>query len=214
MSFPQISIKNTDIKRAKKLKSDLSILKKSILNFTPRNYSQRRFNTIRIRIFPFSRKENCDEFYIMQKNKKYLCLNSSLLSRRYYSALQYALHGIAHSFCFLKHDISEEVFCEYVSYSILTEFLKNKGEKFKRRIIKSTMKVSSKEYNNYYRAARKLEKKKKEFLKKLNSRAKSRKLSKKKEKRVFSRLLKMRRIDDNDPTDNSIELERGFRKIK
>jgi len=212
MTFPQIGIKNTDVNRAKKLKTDLSILKKSILNFAPRNYSPKRLDTIRIRIFPFSRKENCDEFYIIQKNKKYLCLNSRLLSNRYYSALQHALHGIVHSFCFLRHDISEEVFCEYVSYSILNESLKNKGEKFKRRIIKSVMKVSAKDYNNYFRAARKIEKKKKGFLKKLNSKAKSRKLSKRKEKRVFSRLLKMRRVD-NDPIDNSIELEKGFRKV-
>jgi len=213
MTFPQISIKNTDIKRTKKLKADLSLLKKSILNFAPRNYSPKRFNTLRIRIFPFSRKENCDEFYIIQKNKKYLCLNSHLLSRRYYSALQYILHGITHSFCFLRHDISEEVFCEYVSYSILNEFLKKKGEKFKRRIIKSVMKVSTKEYNNYYRAARKLEKKRKGVLRRLNSKAKSRKLSRRKEKRVFSRLLKMRKIDDNDPINNSIELETRFRKL-
>jgi len=213
MEFPHISVKNTDIKRARKLKSDLSLLKKSIINFAPRNYSPKRLNTIRIRIFTFHKKENCDEFYIVKKNKKYLCLNSCLLSRRYYSALQYALHGIAHSFCFLKHDISEEVFCEYISYSILNEFLKEKGEKFKRRIIKSVMKVSPKDYNNYYRSARKLEKKKNGFLKKLNSKAKSRKLSKRKEKMVFSRLLKMRRIDDNDSIDNSIDLEKGFRRI-
>lgn len=211
--FPQISIKKTDRVRARKLKKDLSLLRNSILDFTPRNYSPRRLDTIRIRIFPFSRKENCDEFFIIKGNKKYLCLNSNLLSRRYYSTLQYALHGIAHSFCFLRHDISEELFCEYVSYSILNEFLEDKGEKFKRRIIKSVMKTSTKEYNNYSRAARKLENKKKGFLKKLNSRAKSRKLSKRREKRVLSRLLKMRRIDDNNLIDNSIQLEKGFRKV-
>jgi len=211
--FPQISIKNTDLNRAKRLKTDLSSLKKIIHNFIPRNYLFKRLNTLRIRIFPFSKKENCNEFYIRQKNKKYLCLNSCLLSRRYYSALQYTLHGIAHSFCFLRHDISEEVFCEYVSYSILNEFLKDKGEKFRRRIIRSIMKISGRDYNNYYRAARKLDKKNKGFLKKLNSKAKNKKLSKRKEKRVFSRLLKMRRIDDNDLTDNSLELEKGFRKL-
>ena len=150
--------------------------------------------------------------YVIQKNKKYLCLNSCLLSRRYYSALQYILHGMAHSFCFLRHDISEEVFCEYVAYSVLNEFLKEKGEKFKRRIIKSVMKVSTKEYNNLFRAARKLEKRKKGFLKKLNSRAKSRKLSKRKEKLVFSRLLKMRRIDEKDAF-RTLELEKGFKKV-
>jgi len=213
MSFPQMSIKNTDINRANRLKTDLSLLKETIHNFVPKNYSTKRLNTLRIRIFPFPRKENCNEFYILQKNKKYLCLNSYLLSRRYYSALQYILHGIAHSFCFLRHDISEEVFCEYVSYTILNEFLKDKGEKFRRRIIRSIMKISGRDYNNYYRAARKLDKRNKDFLKKLNSKAKNKKLSKRKEKRVFSRLLKMRRIDDNDLTDNSLELEKGFRKL-
>jgi len=77
-------------------------------------------------------------------------------------------------------------FCEehadYVAYSVL------------RRINKSVMRVSTKEYNHYSRAARKLEKKRKGFLKKLKSKAKSRKLSKRKEKLVFSRLLKMRKI--------------------
>ena len=208
-----MSIKNTDINRANRLKTDLSLLKETIHNFVPKNYSTKRLNTLRIRIFPFPRKENCNEFYILQKNKKYLCLNSYLLSRRYYSALQYILHGIAHSFCFLRHDISEEVFCEYVSYTILNEFLKDKGEKFRRRIIRSIMKISGRDYNNYYRAARKLDKRNKDFLKKLNSKAKNKKLSKRKEKRVFSRLLKMRRIDDNDLADNSIELEKGFRKL-
>lgn len=75
------------------------------------------------------------------------------------------------------------------------------------------MKISGRDYNNYYRAARKLDKRNKDFLKKLNSKAKNKKLSKRKEKRVFSRLLKMRRIDDNDLTDNSLELEKGFRKL-
>jgi hypothetical protein len=213
MKFPQVSIKNTDTNQAKRLKNDIFFLKKSMISFIPRNYSPERLNTLRIRIFPFSRKENCNEFYIRQKSKKYVCLNSNLLSKRYYSALQYTLHGMAHSFCFLRHDISEEVFCEYVSYSILNEFLNGKGDKFKRRIIKSIMKVSPRDYNNYYRVARKIDKKKKGFLRKLNSKAKNKKLSKKKEKRVFSKLLKMRRLDDNDITDNSIELERGFRKI-
>ena len=213
MKFPQISIKDTDKTRAKRLKNDLFLLKSSITEFMPRNYSKDRLDTIRIRIFPFSRRENCDEFYLIQNNKKYICLNSCLVSRRYYSALQYILHGIAHSFCFLKHDISEELFCEYVSYSILNEFLKGKGMKFKRRIMKSVMKVSTKEYNNLFRAARKLEKKNKGFLKKLNSKAKSRKLSKRKEKQVFSRLLKMRRIDEKDDNFKMLELEKGFKKI-
>jgi hypothetical protein len=213
MKFPQVSIKNTDLNNAKRLKNDLLFLNESIVDFIPRNYSINSLNTLRIRIFPFSRGENCNEFYVIQKNRRYVCLNSRLLSKRYYSALQYILHGIAHSFCFLRHDISEEVFCEYVSYSIMNEFLNKKGEKFKRRIIKSIMKVSPKDYNNYYRVARKIDEKREGFLKKLNSKAKNKRLSRRKEKTVFSRLLKLRRIDDNDSRDNSIELEEEFRKI-
>jgi len=213
MIFPQISIKNTDINRAKKLKKDLISVKRYILNFAPKNYSLNHLNSLRIRIFPFSRKENCDEYFIIQKQKKYVCLNSRLLSRRYYSAFQYLLHGIAHSFCFLRNDISEEVFCEYVSNSILREFLNDTGKKFTRRIIKSVMNNSEREYNNYLRAARKLEERKKDAMKKLNSRAKNRKLSKRREKMVFSRLLKMRRIKEKDSDFKTPGLEKGFRKI-
>ncbi len=213
MKFPQVCIKNTDLNAAKRLKNDLLFLNKSIIDFIPKKYSISKLNTLRIRIFPFSREENCNEFYITQKNRRYVCLNARLLSKRYYSALQYSLHGIAHSFCFLRHDISEEVFCEYVSYSIINEFLNKKGENFKRRIIQSIMKVSPKNYNNYYRVARKIDEKKKGFLKKLNSNAKNKRLSKRKEKKVFSRLLKLRRIADNDTSDDSIELEKGFKKL-
>jgi len=213
MRFPQIKIKDVDTTRAKKLKEDLLEIKRSILNFAPSNYTLHRLNGLRIRIYPFPRKESSNEYFIVHKRKKYVCLNSCLLSRRYYSAFQSLLHGIAHSFCFLKHDISEEVFCEFVSYSILREFLKDKGKKFTRRIMKSVMNDSPKEYNSYYRAGRKLERKEKNALVKLNSKAKNRKLSKKREKLVFSRLLKMRRIDDKDSSFDTPELEKGFKRV-
>lgn len=208
--FPQIKIKDADIPRAKQLKNDLFTIKRSILNFAPRNYNLRRLNGLRIRIFPFT-EEDCNEYFIIKDRKKYICLNARLLSRRYYASLQYVLHGIAHSFCYLRGGVSEEVFCEFVSYSILKEFLRKKGEKFTRRTVKSVMKVSSKDYNTYFRAGRKLDERKKDILLKLNSRAKSKKLSKKKERQMFSKLLKFKKIDDSP--DDAPELEKGFRRI-
>ncbi|MDI6826258.1 MAG: hypothetical protein QMD36_03635 [Candidatus Aenigmarchaeota archaeon] len=214
MKFPQIKIKYAQVSRAKQLKNDLLQLKNSILDFAPKNYTVHRLNGLRIRIFPFSREENCNEYFFIKNRKKYVCLNSRLLLKSYYTSLQYLLHGIAHSFCHLREDISEEVFCEYVSYAILQEFLRKKGEKFRRRIVKSIMNASPREYNTYFRVGRKLEKKEKKILLKLNSRAKNRKLSKKEEKLVFSRLLKLKKIDDNDESCNdACELEKGFKKV-
>jgi len=211
MIFPQMKIKDSDVSRAKQLKNDLFTVKRSILNFAPRNYNLHRLNGLRVRIFPFTKEENCNEYFIINRRKKYVCLNARLLSRRYYAALQYVLHGIAHSFCYLRGGISEEVFCEFVSYSILKEFLEKKGGNFARRIIKSVMKVSSKDYNTYFRAGRKLDGRKKDILLKLNSKAKSKKLSRKKEKQMFSKLLKFKKIDDSP--DDAPELEKGFRRI-
>jgi len=213
MRYPEIKIKDVDITRSKQLKKDLLGLKKPILDFIPKNYNPRRLNNLRIRVFPFPRKENCNEYFFTRNRKKYICLNARLLPRNYYASLQYALHGIAHSFCFLNNDISEEVFCEFVSYSILREFLKEKGEKFSRRIIKSVMNASPREYNVYFRAGRKLDEKKKNMLLKMNSKAKNRKLSRKKEKLVFSRLLKLKKINEDDSFDDVPELEKGFKKV-
>lgn len=214
MTFPQMKIKNVQVSRPKQLKKDLLVLKNSILDFAPKNYTVHRLNGLRIRIFPFPKEENCNEYFFIKNRKKYVCLNSKLLSRNYYASLQYLLHGIAHSFCHLREDISEEVFCEYVSYSILQEFLKKKGENFRRRIVKSIMNASPREYNTYFRVGRKLVKNEKKLLLKLNSRAKNRKLSKKREKLVFSRLLKLKKLDDNDDSyDEAPELEKGFKIV-
>ena len=213
--FPQIKIKSKDVidfNRVKRLKKDLRILKNYILSYGPSEFNYGKLKRLRIRIFKFSRKEGCNEFFIINRNKKYVCLNSSLLNRTYYAALLHTLHGIAHSFCHLKDEIGEEAFCEYVSYSILKEFLKDKGKRFRRKIIRGIMEKSPKNYNKYYRAARKLEKKNEGVMVRMNNQSKNRKLSKKEQRKLFYKLTKLSQIDDDDSSDIP-ELERRFRKV-
>jgi len=112
----------------------------------------------------------------------------------------------------LKDEIGEEAFCEYVSYSILKEFLKNKSKRFRRKIIREIMKRSPKNYNKYYRAARKLEKKREGTMLRMNSQSKNRKISKKKQRKLFYKLTRVSQIEDYDSGDIP-ELERGFRKV-
>ena len=215
--FPQIKIKSKDVddlNRVKRLKKDLKTLKNDILSYAPSNFNLGKLNRLRIRIFKFSRKEVYNEFFIIDGNKKYVCLNSTLFNRRYYAALLHTLHGIAHSFCYLKDEIAEEAFCEYVSYSILKEFLKNKGKKFRRKIIRETMEESPNDYNKYYRAARKLEKKSEGIMLKMNSQSKNRKISKKEQRKLFYKLTKVSEIEDLDSSESDIpELEKWFRKV-
>ena len=213
--FPQIKIKSKDLidfSRVKQLKKDLKTLKNGILSYTPSDFNSSKLNRLRIRIFKFSRKEGCNEFFIIDWNRRYVCLNSSLLNRNYHAALLHTLHGIAHTFCHLKDEIGEEAFCEYVSYSILKEFLKNKGKKFRRRIIQGIMKKSPKNYNKYYRAARKLEKKREGTMLRMNNQSKNRKISKKEQRKLFYKLTRLSQIEDDDSSDIP-ELERGFRKV-
>lgn len=213
--FPQIKIKSKDIvdlSRVKRLKYDLRNLKDDILSYAPSNFNSGKLNRLRIRIFKFSRIEGCNEFFILNGNKKYVCLNSSLFNRNYYSALLHTLHGIAHSFSYLKDEIAEEAFCEYVSYSILKEFLKNKGKKFRRKIIRGIMKKSPENYNKYYRAARKLEKKSEGIMLKMNNQSKNRKISKKKQRKLFYKLTRLSQIEDDDSSDIP-ELEKRFKKV-
>jgi hypothetical protein len=214
--FPQIKIKSKDvddIQRVRRLKRDLKKLKENILSYAPSNFNYGKLSRLRIRIFKFSRKEDCNEFFVIVGNKKYVCLNASLLNRRYYDSLLYTLHGISHSFCHLKDEIAEEAFCEFVAYSLLKQIINPIGKKFSRRIIRGIMRQSPKEYNTYYRAARKLEKKNKGIMLMLNVKAKNRKISKKKERRIFYRLVKLRKVGKDDSSDEIPELERGFRKI-
>jgi len=213
--FPQIKIKSKDVvdlSRVKRLKSDLRSLKNDILHYSPSDFNSGKLNRLMIRIFKFSRNERCNEFFLLDGNKKYVCLNSSLLNRRYYAALMHTLHGIAHSFCHLKDEIGEEAFCEYVSYSILKEFLKNKGKRFRRKTICGIMKKSPKNYNKYFRAARKLEKKNEGVMLRMNSQSKNRKISKKKQRKLFYKLTRVSKIEVDD-SSNTPELERGFRKV-
>jgi len=213
-AFPQIKIKSKDVvdlNRVKKLKNDLRTLKKDIISYIPSDFNYGKLKRLRIRIFKFSRQEKCNEFFIINWNRKYVCLNSCLLNRRYHAALLHTLHGIAHSFSHLKDDIGEEAFCEYVSYSILQEFLKKKGNRFRRKIIRGIMKKSPKDYNKYYRAARKLEKKKEGIMLKMNNQSKNRKISKKKQRKLFYKLTKLSQIEDD--SSDIPELEKGFRKI-
>jgi hypothetical protein len=212
--FPQIKYKDCSKEQVKRLEQDLMKVKKSILGYSPPDFNRGKLERIRFRIFKFPREENCNEFFILDGNKKYVCLNSSLLKKRYYTALQHVLHGITHHFSKFRTEISDEVFCEFVSYSIIKELLDKKGKKFQRRIIKSIMNSSPKDYNAYYRIAKKLEKKEEGFLLKLNRKVKNRKVSKKKEKQIFTRYLKTKTETYDYVVKEIPELERGFRACK
>jgi len=198
--------------RVRNINSDLNALLPQMDNFTPGYFDPRRIGRLKIRIFPFDKKENCNEFFATKRNKKYVCLNSKLLKRRYFTGLQYLLHGIAHSFCFLKDEIAEEAFCEFVSYKILENFLQKKGEAYKRRIIRSVMRSSNKDYNIYFRAAKRVSENDPEKLLKLNTKSKNRKVSQKHVKRIFYKLVKRKNIDP-DEDEKIPNLEKGFRKI-
>ena len=75
------------------------------------------------------------------------------------------------------------------------------------------MKESPKDYNNYYRIARKLDEKDGGFLLKLNKKSKNKSISKKNENRIFTRFLKIK-IEKYDYVIKELpELEKGFRKV-
>ena len=213
--FPQMKIKSKDVvdlNKVKRLKKDLRTLKSNILAYAPSDFNSGKLNRLRFRIFKFSGKERCNEFFTIDWNRRYVCLNSCMLNRRYYTALLHTLHGIAHSYCYLKDEIGEEAFCEYVSYYILKEFLKDKGRIFHRKIIRGIMRKSPKNYNKYYRAARKLEKKNEGIMLKMNSQSRNRKISKKKQRKLFYKLTRVKQLGQDDSSDIP-ELERGFRKV-
>lgn len=215
-AFPEIRVMAKDLdglERARRLKHDLMESKEDIMAYAPSDFNYGKLNRLRIRIFKFSRKEGCNEFFTPVGNKKYVCLNACMLNRKYHAAILYMLHGIGHSFCHLRDEVAEEAFCELVSYSVLNKFLGNRGKEFSRRIIRGIMNKSPSNYNIYYRAARKLEKKKPGIMKKLNERAKNRKISKKKVRKIFYRLMKFRKLEKDGEYDKIPELERGFRKI-
>lgn len=201
--------------RARQLAADLEALKGSILDFAPLNVDSRYLKRTKIRIFPFSRSEEGNEYFIKKGRKRYVCLNANILKKKYWAALQFLIHGIAHSFCHLRDDIGEEAFCEWVAYSVVKNRAQKKGENFSRRILKSIMRLSSPAYKAFYRAAKRLEEKDPNYLIALNNRAKHRKIRKSMEKRIISRALKTKRHRNLKELDASIpKLEKGFRKVR
>lgn len=201
-----------DRTRAGKLAQALCQLELLMLNFG--KISGRNLRRNRLRIYPFSRKEGANEVFLRYRNKKYVCLNASLLKRRYWASLQYLLHGLAHSFCCLRDGIAEEVFCEYVGYKGVENLLAGKSLEFRRRILRSIARTTHKSYRAYIRAARRLDEREEGFILKLNRRAKGRKLSQAKEKNIIYRALKASRNFSDEDDDYLPELERGFRKIR
>jgi len=204
-----------DIGRTRQLAADLEALKGLILDFAPLSVDSRYLKRNRIRIFPFSKSEEGNEYYIVKGRKRYVCLNANVLKRQYWAALQFLLHGITHSFCHLRDEIGEEAFCEWVSYSVIKEFAEERGEKFARMVLKSIMRLSSPAYRSFYRAAKRLDERNPDYLVCLNNRAKNRKIRKSIEKQIISRALKTKRHRNLTELDKSIpELEKGFKKIK
>lgn len=211
--FPRIKFEDCDSKLINKLKDDLLEVQKSILSYSPSDFNKGKLDRIRIRVLKFSKKETCNEFFVILGNKKYVCLNSSLLKKRYYAGLQHVLHGIAHHFCNFTNEISSEVFCEFVSYSIVEELIKDYNKYSQKKIIGSIMKVSSKDYNSYYKIGKKLNKKDKGLLIKLNKKVKDNKIRKKKEKKLFSKLLKSKIKKYDYVVKKLPELEDGFKIV-
>lgn len=201
-----------DRTRASKLAQALCQLEPLMLNFG--KISGRNLRRNRLRIYPFSRKEGANEIFLRYRNKKYICLNASLLKRRYWASLQYLLHGLAHSFCYLRDGIAEEVFCEYVGYKGVENLLAGKSLGFRRRILRSIVRTTHKSYRAYIRAARRLDEREEGFILKLNRRARVRKLSQIREKKIIYRALKASRASQPDEDDGYMpELERGFRRL-
>ncbi len=215
--FPQIKFVYgdlKDVKHLKRLNGDLRSLEREILSYAPSNFNSSKLKRIRIRVFKFSRKEDCGEMYLEAGRKKYVCLNSSIINTRYYKSLQYILHGIAHSFCHLESGVVEESFCEFVSYSILKKHLEKRGKRFSRRVIRGIIKSSPSEYRVLYKAAGCFDKKCKDYMVKLNVRAKNRKVSKKYQRKIFHKFLKLNKLQSMIVSEYYMpELEKGFRKL-
>ncbi len=200
-----------DRKRAGKLALALEQIEPELLDSG--RVSRENLRRNRIRIYHFSRKEGANELFLRYKNKKYVCLNASLLKRRYWASLQYLVHGLAHSFCYLRDGIAEEVFCEYIGYKAVEGLIAGRSLAFKRRILRSIARTTHKSYRAYIRAARRLEEREEGFILKLNRKAKHRKLSQVKEKKIIYRAMKASRSSPDEDDGYMPELERGFRKL-
>ena len=176
----------------------------------PKNFSLKKLRKNRIRIYHFPKTEKASEIFSWHRNSRYVSLRAGLLRKRYWAGLQYLLHGLAHSFCYLRDGISEEVFCENVAFTVLKKLLKNYSPKFRRKILKSVLRITSREYENYYKAAQRLAKRNPKILVGLNAKAQHRHIPIKLEKQIVYRALKGKTSSFEEIEDYKINLERGF----
>lgn len=212
--FPQLKQKRFENReRLLKLQNDLASLKKDILKESPSSFNAKKLRSLRYRVFQFPAKEAAGELYIAQGRRKYVCIDSAIARKSYYGALQFALHGTAHAFSHFRDPIADEAYCEYISYKILSNHLAKRGEKYRRRILRSVMKLSSGDYNTYLRAARRLEGNRPGILRKMNMKAKHRNILKAKETRMFRKYVKHSSLYGPDVDDVHYELEKGFKTV-
>lgn len=208
-----VRYRDVSVDVVKPLYNDLLAAEKLILDFAPSTVNIQTLRRNHIRVFKFSRREQAHELFLRRGRKTYVCLNAALLKRKYWAGLQFLIHGISHSFCYLRDDIAQEVFCEHVGYSI-TDILANAvGIKFSRRIMQSIVRASHPSYRIYYRAARRLDGRNPNMICELNSKARYRGIAKHLESKIVRRALKARRVVGADNTEVHIELEKGFRKL-
>ncbi len=180
----------------------------------PRNFSLKKLRKNRVRIYSFPKTEKASEIFSWRGNSRYVSMRAGLLRRRYWAGLQYLLHGLAHSFCYLRDGISEEVFCENVAFSVLKKLLKNYSPKFRRKILRSVLRITSREYENYYKAAQRLTKRNPKILVRLNAKALHRRIPIRAEKQIVYRALKGRSSRFEELEEYNINLERGFCRPK
>ncbi len=207
------SVRNLD-GRIVRLASHLEQAEPLFKEHFPRNFSLKKLRKNRVRVYNFPKTEKASEIFSWQGNSRYVSLRAGLLRKRYWAGLQYMLHGLAHSFCYLRDGISEEVFCEHVAFSVLKKLLKRYSPQFRRKIIKSILRITSTEYSNYYKAAQRLAKRNPKILARLNAKALHRHIPIKLEKQIVYRALKGKTSQFEDLEEYKIDLETGFCKPK
>jgi hypothetical protein len=214
-NYPRLKAKGFDNdQRLFQLQKDLASMKKDLLKECPPSFTAKKLDSINYRVFAFPKTEIAGELYVTQGRKKYVCIDSKIAKRSYYSALQFALHGTVHAFSHFRDPIADEAYCEYLSYKVLSTHLAKKGEKYRRRILRSIMRLSSPDYNMYLRAARRVEESHPGLLRKLNNKARHRNIAKAKERRIFRKYVKHKSTLEGEVITVDYELERGFRTIR
>jgi hypothetical protein len=213
--YPSLKYRDFENKeRLVRLKKDLASLKKDILKESPSSFTAKKLKSLRYRVMPFNADESAGELYIMQGRRKYVCIDTKIARKSYYGALQFALHGTAHAFSHFRDPIADEAYCEYISYKILNNHLAKKGERYRRRIMRSIMRLSSPDYNIYLRAARRIEESAPNTLRKMNNKARHRNIVKAKESRIFRKYVKHSSTGDLAKIIVDYELEKGFKTVR